>query len=402
MRVSTSQLYQTATTSMLERQAALNRTQQQLATGSRLLSPADDPLATAQAQGYRQARDLTAQYVANVAAARARLAQGEGALGEAGGVLQDIRERLVQAGDGSLSDADRRALATDLQSRYDELLSIANRQDGQGRYLFAGFREDAAPFVLSGGTVSYVGDHGTRALEVSPSRTLDVGASGAAIFGNLANGNGTFVTAPDAANAGNASVSVGQVVDRLALTGHDYSIDFTIVGATTTYAVTDLTLGVVVTTGNPFRSGAGMVVDGQQVAVTGSPANGDRFRLAPATAQDMFTPIANAIAALQAPQATPAVQGAYTSARERAIAEIDQGLERVLAARSRFGAGLRELDALEDAHAGAAVQDDAEISRLTALDYAQAVSDFSREQLALEAAQKAFQGATQLSLFKLL
>ncbi|MBK6980934.1 MAG: hypothetical protein IPH30_05090 [Betaproteobacteria bacterium] len=70
--------------------------------------------------------------------------------------------------------------------------------------------------------------------------------------------------------------------------------------------------------------------------------------------------------------------------------------------RTRFGAGLRELETMAAAHEGLAVEYDRQLSRLQDLDYAQAISDFTREQQALEAAQKSFKATTQLSLFALL
>lgn len=402
MRVSTSQIYQSATASMSGRQSELLRIQQQMSTGLRLLSPADDPLAAAQAQGYAQARDVSAQYSKNVDAARTALAIGESALGEAGDVLQDARERLVQGANGSLSDSDRAAIALDLQARYDQLVSIANRQDGQGRYLFAGYLEDAPPFVDTPTAVTYVGDQGVRELEVGASRRLAVSANGAAVFQGIASGNGVFLASVGGANAGDGSISVGQVADATQLTGHAYAIAFTVAGGVTTYSVTDTTTSTVVSAGNPYTSGSGIVFAGQQVAITGNPANGDQFTVAPSTAQDLFTPLRNAIAALRTPQTTPAAKGAFATMINRALAEVDSGTEKLLAMRAQFGSGLRELDSLTDAHAGAQIQFESEITRLTALDYAQAVSEMSAEQAALQAAQKAFQSITSLSLFKLL
>jgi flagellar hook-associated protein 3 FlgL len=390
------------TRGMLDRQSDLLKTQQQLSTGQRVLKPSDDPLATVQANGYQQAADVIAQYKANVDAAKATLSLGEAAMGEAGNVLQDIRERVVQAGDPSLSDSDRKSIALELRERYNELLAIANRKDGQGRALFAGYAEDVTPFADNGSTITYSGDGGVRSLDVSASRSIAVSASGAAVFEGLAQGNGRFTTANAATNTGDGSVDVGQVSNLALLTGHAYSIDFIVIGTTTTYSITDATLGVTISSGNGFASGAAIDVDGQQVQVKGAPKNGDKFTIAPAGVQDLFTPIKQAISALETPLTTPAARGQFDTLRGRAMAGIDSGADRLLSARAGFGASLKELDSLTDAHAAASEQYASDISRLTSLDYAQAVSDFTREQQALEAAQKAFQGTTQLSLFKLL
>ncbi len=51
----------------------------------------------------------------------------------------------MQAGNGTLSDADRASLATTIQSSYDQLVGIANSDDGNGQYLFAGFKSGSRP-----------------------------------------------------------------------------------------------------------------------------------------------------------------------------------------------------------------------------------------------------------------
>jgi flagellar hook-associated protein 3 FlgL len=402
MRVTTSMLFDAGKRAMTDRQADLFRTQEQLSTGRRVLSPSDDPIAAAQALGIGQAKDLTTQYAANVGSARDALAQSESAVSDLQSTYDGIRERLLEAGNASYSDAERRSIALDLRSRLAQLVEIGNRRDGNGRALFGGYAEDAVPFVDNGTRVTYAGDQGTRALRVAASREIPVGTNGAALFLGIPVGNGTFETAAGAANAGDASISAGSVVDPALVTGRDYDIVFTVIGASTTYQIIDSTLGVVISSGNPYTSGASLTVGGQQVKVSGAPANGDRFTIAPASRQDVFKTVRDAIDLLETPTTTPAARGRFATGLERALTSLDQASERALAVRTRFGASQRELDSLEATHSGLSLEYDRQVSKLQDLDYAAAVSDFAREQQALDAAQKAFKGTTQLSLFALL
>ena len=141
-----------------------------------------------------QARDVTSQYQANVAAANDALATAEGAVADLQGAYDGIREIILQAGNASLNDADRRSLAADLRERFAHVLQVANRQDGVGRALFAGYLEESVPFVDDGTTVAYAGDQGVRALAISASRELPVGVSGTTLFQGIPVGNGTFET----------------------------------------------------------------------------------------------------------------------------------------------------------------------------------------------------------------
>lgn len=49
--------------------------------------------------------------------------------------------KIVYASNGTLSDDDRASLATDIQGFRDQLLNLANTTDGNGRYIFAGYKQ---------------------------------------------------------------------------------------------------------------------------------------------------------------------------------------------------------------------------------------------------------------------
>jgi len=63
---------------------------------------------------------------------------------------------------------------------------------------------------------------------------------------------------------------------------------------------------------------------------------------------------------------------------------------------------MREVDSLSSASSDLQIQYSATLSGLQDLDYARALSDFSKQQLSLEAAQKSFVQISGLSLFKYL
>src|SRR5512143_3924697 len=113
MRVSTNLLYQAGTDAIGRTESDLLRTQQQIATGRRMQSPADDPVASAQALLTRAARNETARFAANVASAKDALGFDDSVLGQITDVLQNVRTGAINANDPALSDADRRSLAAD-------------------------------------------------------------------------------------------------------------------------------------------------------------------------------------------------------------------------------------------------------------------------------------------------
>jgi flagellar hook-associated protein 3 FlgL len=169
--------------------AAYLKTQNQLATGRRIVNPSDDPVAAARALEVTQRRDMNAQYLDNQKAARDALRTTEISLASLGDLLQDVRDNAMKAGNASLDDTQRRMIATDLRQQFGRLMSIANAKDANGEFLFAGFGLAAGETQPYEGSVeagvSANGDQGQRKLQVSASRQLAISSSGFEVFENV-------------------------------------------------------------------------------------------------------------------------------------------------------------------------------------------------------------------------
>lgn len=402
MRVTTPLIYSLGVDAIGRQQEKLLNLQQHLAAGRRILTPSDDPIGAAQALSVTQAKARTAQHTTNIGAANDALAHSESVLGQVADVLQAARTHAIAAGGPALSDSDRRAIATDLRGQLAHLIGLANARDGDGAFMFAGFATATQPFAEAAGSVIYNGDSGQRTLEVGPGRELPISASGDQVFMRIRNGNGTFVASAATANTGNGVITAGSVVNPTALTGDSYEIQFTVAAGVTTYDVVDTTTSTVVSSGNPYTSGGAIAVAGMQVTISGPPANGDRFTLAPSTSQSVFRTISDLIATLEAGATTPLARTQLSNGLNRGLTDIDQALDHLLTVRAEMGAGLRELETLATGNEGQQLLHDQTLSRLQDLDYNAALSDFARQQLALEAAQKSFIQVTQLSLFDFL
>lgn len=85
-----------------------------------------------------------------------------------------------------------------------------------------------------------------------------------------------------------------------------------------------------------------------------------------------------------------------------ALQDLDIALDNVLAKRAAVGSRLQEVDALQQIGEDTAIQYQQSLSRLQDLDFAQAISDMTRQQALLEAAQKTFTRVSGLSLFNLI
>ena len=404
MRISTNTIFETGTNQMGTLQSGMARTQMQLSTTRRMLTAADDPIASARALEVTQSQSMNTQFATNRQNAKSSLSQVGLALAGTTTLLQDIQTIMINAGNAALSPADRETLATDLAGRLDDLLGLANSTDAAGGYLFSGYKSTTLPFTKTATGAQYNGDQGQRQLQVGSSRQLAVSDSGSSVFENNVTGNGTFETSAAPANTGSGIVSSGSVSNATLLTGHQYAIGFAIGGspAATTYTVTDTTAGTAVGTPQPYQSGQQISFDGVSFDVKGAPANGDTFSVAPSQKQSVFTTVTNLIATLRASAAGPAGQASLTNGLNAANVNLSATLDNVLSVQASVGSRGRELDYLDSAGDDLNLQYTSTLSDLQDLDMVKALSLFSQQKLTLEASQQSFKIMSGLSLFNFL
>jgi flagellar hook-associated protein 3 FlgL len=397
MRISTAQMYQTTAATISGKQADLARVQNQLTTGKRLSSLADDPGAAGAAALLKSDLAANGQFEQNRKIAQQDLSFAEGTLGAVNDSLQSMRELLVSAGNTSFPDSDRKALASQLREGLATLIGLANTATGQGGYLFGGYREDTPPFVQNGMSVNYVADDGTRKISVSSTRTMATAFNGADVFMRIPNGNGVFTTLAAAGNTGLGLIDGGRVTNAAALTGNSYEIRFQSGPGGTTYDVVDTTTNTAVSSGMPFASPAAIALPGMSVTISGVPANGDKFVVAPSGNQDVFATISNAITLLETPangNTTPVSNGLRV-----ALTNVDQAISRVSQQRSAAGSRMNELDKLTTLGSTRDVDMASTLGSLEDIDYVKTISDFSVAQTGLQAALQSYTKIANTTLF---
>ena len=399
MRISTNIVYEQGIATMQRQQEALLKTQQQVSTGRRILTPADDPVSAARALEVSQAASANAQYAVNRNSAKSSLGIEESTLQSLTGLIHDVRTATVGAGNPVLSNNDRAAIAAELRSRLDQLTGLANSTDGTGQYLFSGYQGNVKPFTLTTTGAQYAGDQGQRLVQASAARQIGISDSGSAIFERVKTGNGVFVLAAVATNAGTGVSSSGSVTNPAALTGHNYQINFSVSGSATTYDVVDTTTSTTLSTGNAYTSGNVITVDGMQFDIQGSPANGDRFTIAPSSSQSLFKTLRDLIGAIANPISDAAGSTRLTNGLNAAHLNLGHALDNVLSVRATVGSRLQEIEALDSMGADYSLQYEQTLSQLQDVDYTQAISDLTRQQTYLEAAQKSYLKVSAMSLF---
>lgn len=413
MRISTLQAFNNGVTGLQRNYANATRTQEQISTGNRILTPADDPVASVRLLQLEQQQNVLNQYKSNLTAADNSLTQEEVTLNSVNTVLHRVRELALRAGNGSLEAEDRKSIAAELREREDELLSLMNTRNARGEYLFSGFQGKTQPFVRGpDGSYSYEGDEGQRKLQIASSLNIAISDSGKAVFENVTNAGRYQVAIGSTLN-----ISAPLVQDEVAIAGNEpfppagIGIHFI---SDTKYIVYDLDdipdfsdpdaipptqiLDRGVVDGDEDTADE-LVFRGVVIKFDGSQAEGQSAQItlnSDAKKQGILDTIANLRMTLEDPSSS------NTDIRDAvavSITNIDHGMISVDAARGNIGARLNVIESTLTDNEDVALVNKSVQAELRELDYAEALSRLSFQTIILEAAQQSYVKISGLNLF---
>lgn len=435
MRISTIQAFNSSVSGMQKNYANVTRTQEQISTVKRILTPADDPVASVRLLQLSQEEALNAQYTSNNTAAQNSLNSEEATLSSIGTVLQRIREIAVQAGNGALDSTDRDSLGTELQQREDELLSLMNGKDASGHYLFGGSQSDQQPFVRNpDGSYTYLGDEGKTNVQVASSTFIALGDNGKDLFENVFNANRVSTNHATVGVNADGTLSTGRISLGLVTDKNAYDTTFPAsnppaatdgIGIhflnSTDYVVYDqatLPVGFNWATYNPVTPPAGQLTTGAidtntastdfisyggvKVQIDGVPQTGDDFlvnRKPDEEKRSLLNTVSDLRKALQGSGDTQEDARVIRDAAAVGISNLDAVYTKVDAVRGSIGARLNTLDSTGDFIADVSLVNKAVKSDLEDLDYADAISRLSLQSTILSAAQQSYVKISGLSLF---
>ncbi|GAA5078593.1 flagellar hook-associated protein FlgL [Lysobacter panacisoli] len=396
-RISTGGVYMQSLSTMLAKQASLAHTQQQLASGQRLITAKDDPVAAGTAVSLDRASAELERFGENANLLGNRLNLQESVLAQAGDRLARVRELTIQANNASLSSDDKKAITAELKVIREELIGLANSQDGNGRYLFGGTADDHAPFVVSAGNVGYTGDQTQRKVEIAPDHFVSDTIPGSELFMRVRSGDGRVDGRAATGNTGSGVLMEFGMDPNSGWNGQSYSVVFT---APDAYELRNAA-GAVVGTGT-YASGEGISVGGLNLRIDGAPAAGDSFSVGPAGTQDVFGMLGDLVSALELPDDTPQQRAAQQNALQASLRNAATAQDHFIDGRATGGAQLAAMDSAAELREAQSVTLETTLSSIRDLDYAEAITRFTLENTALQAAQQAFMRTQSSSLFDLL
>jgi flagellar hook-associated protein 3 FlgL len=393
IRVSTANAFASSVLSLQKRQQDLSEANERLTNGKRVMHASDDPTAAARAERARSLMQRTDATQRALDASRNSMTMTESALADGGELLQRARELLASAGNASFTDAERRDVANQITAIRNQLLGVANRSDGTGGYIFAGQGASQPPFIDRPGGVGYVGTGGE--VRVASEEPLPLTLDGQQTWLSANTGNGVFVTRP--INSGSAWIDSGRVTNPQALTGSTYTIEFTdLAPGQKVYSI----LRDGVATGvfqAPFDPTKAIEIDGMAVNISGAPASGDAFEMAPSQPNlTVFQALDRVIADLKTPNRGNA---AVTQTIQSGLRDIDSVRNHLQSARSMTGEMLTRIDGAEVRVQDLKLFSENTRSAAEDLDMIKAISDFENKQTGYEAALQTYSTMQRMSLF---
>lgn len=413
MRISTHQSFLTGLRSLLEGQANVTNLQEQIATGKRIDTPADDPIAAPQIIALNRQVNLLEQFQANANLAKNRLNLEESTLDGVTNSLQRVRQLAVQAGDGALDFGSRQGIAVELRQRVEELLSLVNTRGADNEFIFSGYQANTETFVRqSGGGFTYQGDEGQLFIPISSTLNIATTDSGKSLFVDIPIPNNFTVTAAGA-NTGTGAVQTPVVTNQAAYDAFypdDAVITFSVAGPNTTYSVTRASNGAAVSggvpsqplTNIPYVPGEAIAFEGIQLQISGAPANGDVFTAAHENPQkqDVLTIVEQLANGLD----TLSGSGADVNLRRGelisdALLSLDNALTSINQTTAKIGARLNTIESVESANEEIKLFHRNTLSKVEDLDFTEAISLLTQSTFVLQAAQQSYLKVNNLSLF---
>jgi flagellar hook-associated protein 3 FlgL len=418
MRISNLHIYNLANNSMANASSAIAKTNEQLSTGKRVLTTADDPVAAIRIQNLTENIASIDQYNKNIAFAENSLEAEEATLNSVTNLVQRIKELTVQAGNtASLSVSEYQALATEVDSRLDELVSLGNTRNTNGDYIFSGFKSQTPAF--SGDSTNgfrFEGDEGSISIKVDHNTFVEASDSGKSIFVDIPSAENTVMTStnPNNRSVPALSISIGEVVDQVAYDAFypediviTFNEDSNLTPSAKNFTVTERSSGKIIAENQAYAAGEELIYHGVSVRISGNPAsadsganlNGDQLFVNSTSTQDVLTTLMRFRDAMQSFDGSSESRDRVSASVANTLENLSHVQDSVSQVVTKIGARVNTLQSTQEQHLDTALVSNAVLSDLRDLDYAEAASRLSSQTLILQAAQATFLRISELNLF---
>lgn len=404
MRLSFSQKYQVNLNAILNAQEKLQTASAKLEKQTKILSPSDDPAGSARVVALDQQISQVTQYQNNSVLLKNSLDMEETTLSSIRSASDQARALIVSLGNGAYSQLDRNAIARQLDNIKTQIFDLMNQKDTNGGHLFSGFQEQTQPYSLDLSTGRYVynGDEGQKSMQVSPSVTIASNDSGKDIFEDV---NARFKTDNIAISGG---LTAGKIVvqnqtvfddfyrqnyDGQTAANNDYQL--VIDGANNYEIMRNGASQTPVVTG-VYTPGTPITFRGLSLQAEGAGPGQLDFSLKAPEKINVLNTLTDLVSAIEVNQLTG---DALSEAIADALVQIDNASLKVDSAMSGVGGRQNVLDSVFEGNEDLQINNKGFRAQIYEVDYAEALTELTKQETALQAVQSTFSRVTSTSLF---
>lgn len=404
MRISTGQLYERSIQAVLENQADLSDIQRQLSSGKKLLRPSDDPVGAAQVIRLTEEIDLLTQYKKNSNLLTNSLEQEETVLSNVNNAMDRARVLMIQSGNGIISAEDRKAISIEIGQIRDQVFDLMNSRNSNGEYIFAGFQSALPAFSFdassTGNKYGFEGDGGENNIQVSDTVRLQMNNSGLDVFENVLARLKPSITGSVGATSASFKMQAQSAFDKfyeenydsVSAANNEYQVS--IISATQVQ-ITNVGTAAVIDMLD-YSSGSTFLFKGLEFDITGTVGDTVNFQLDPPEKKNITETLNDFVNALNNRNIS---NSDFDDEIANALIGLDNSKTSIGNAISKIGGRRNTADSVFGSNLDLEISNKTARSNIEEVDYAEAVSELSRQETALQAAQATFSRVTGTSLF---
>ncbi len=404
MRLSFNQKYQINLNAILNAQEKLQTASAKLEKQTKILSPSDDPAGSARVVALDQQISQVGQYQNNSVLLKNSLGIEETVLSSLRTSSDQARSLVVSLGNGTYSQQDRSAIAKQLDNIKTQMFDLMNQKDAAGGYLFSGFQQETQPynFNQSTGLYEFKGDEGQKALQVSPTVTIPSNDSGKVLFEDVnARFKTTAATVGGGLTIGSINVQNQSVFDDFYRQNYDGQTPANnnyrlVVDAANNYEIRRNGASLSPPVTGAYTSGQAVSFQGLSLQTQGAGPGQLDFTLQAPEKKNVLNTLQELVNAIEKNQV---IGRPLSEAIADALVQIDNAALKIDAGVSGVGGRQNILDSVFEGNEDLQITNKAFRAQIYEVDYAEALTELTKQETALQAVQNTFQRVTNTSLF---
>ncbi|MBB1305533.1 flagellar hook-associated protein FlgL [Pseudoalteromonas sp. SR43-5] len=414
MRLSNNLMYQNNINKILDNQQGVANAQERVTTGEKYLTTSEAPAAISQAMLYSNKIQTNEQYTKNINQLNGRLETEESVLQSINSNIQQAQELTIQAGNGAYTKDDLKTFASELSGIQQTLANLMNTRSEDGKFIFSGYQDSTQPYQFdsAAGEYTYNGDQGQHQITIAEGVSIKASDNG---FDTFEKTNARLNVESNTASVSGSITAASVYVDGQAefdkFHQANYNADPTALATANTYSVL-VNAGATATdpqTYEIYRDGAaltpavtGEVTDepidfaGMKIEFEGTAPGQLDFSLEKPGKENVLNTLQSLITGLN----DGTLEGDdFQQVLADGLVQLQNASEQVVFTQASLGGRMNALERVSDSNLALDIQNKSNRSNLVEVDMAEAISELTKQETALQASQATFGRLTNLSLF---